>query len=431
MIETLLNVPALIKILISLAAIIVTNKLVKNQIIGVLIGTLILSFWSGHSLNGIGSIAWERFSNIDNIFLLIVVFTIIVLSSQMKETGMMDDLVGSITGLLSKNKAMAVLPAVIGLLPMPGGAVFSAPLVDSCDPEDSIDPLLKTRINYWFRHVWEYWWPLYPGVLLAIEISGLPVPTFMLLLFPITLASIAGAWFFLLRRAGADLPPVKPSGDDKRNNIVFLLSPIIIVMSSYAILGGLIPALTNFTRYLPIAIGIILSVIYLQIVRPLKVQAWKKIFRSKIFINMVLLVALIRIYGAFIEGRLPDGTLLMEALRGELAAAGIPAYLLIMVIPLVCGISTGIAIGTVGAAFPIVISLIGPEPGFALLASTTVLAYSFGHVGQLLSPVHVCLLVSNEYFKIGLGKSLLGILKPAIVVLAAGFLLSRLYMVIL
>ncbi len=146
---------------------------------------------------------------------------------------------------------------------------------------------------------------------------------------------------------------------------------------------------------------------------------------------MVVLVALIRVYGAFIEGRLPGGTLLMEALRGELSAAGISTYLLIMLIPLVCGISTGIAIGTVGAAFPIVISLIGPNPDFALLVSTTVLAYTFGHAGQLLSPVHVCILVSNEYFKVGLGKSLLGIVKPAIVVLAAGFLLSRLYLGVL
>jgi len=45
--------------------------------------------------------------------------------------------------------------------------------------------------------------------------------------------------------------------------------------------------------------------------------------------------------------------------------------------------------------------------------------------------VHVCLLVSNEYFKVGLGRSLAGLIKPSLVVLAAGFLLSRLYLLIL
>ncbi|MDC7226103.1 MAG: DUF401 family protein [Spirochaetales bacterium] len=431
MIDLLLNLPEMVKILVSLASIIIINKILKNQIIGVLTGTVILAFWCGHSLNSILSISWERLSDRDNLFLLIVVFIIIVLSSQMKSTGMMRDLVQSITRKFSRNKAMAILPAVIGLLPMPGGAMFSAPMVDSCDADDSLDPVLKTRINYWFRHVWEYWWPLYPGVLLAIDISGLSVPTFMLLLFPITIVSITAAWFFLLRKAGKDQVPDKNETEKEESHILFLVSPVIIVMGSYAVLGSLIPALSNYTRYLPIAIGILISIIYLQIVRPLSIVEWREIFRSKTFVNMVVLVALIRIYGAFIEGRLPDGTLLMEALRGELAAAGIPAFLLIMLIPFISGVSTGIAIGTVGAAFPIVISLLGPDPDFALLASTTTLAYTFGHMGQILSPVHVCLLVSNEYFNVGLGQSLRGLIKPAIIVLAAGFLLSRLYLGIL
>jgi integral membrane protein (TIGR00529 family) len=431
MIETLLNAPALLKILISLAAIIVMNKLISNQILGVLSGIIILALWSGHSFSNSFSIAWVRFSNLDNLFLLLVVFIIIVLSSQMKESGMMADLVKSITQRFSRNRSMAILPAVIGLLPMPGGAIFSAPLVGSCDQNDTLDPSLKTRINYWFRHVWEYWWPLYPGVLLAIEISGLSVPAFMVFMFPISLFSIAGAWFFLMRKTGKDIRPDSSTQKSSFRHFLFLVSPIIIVMGSYSILGSALPVLSEVSRYLPIAIGIILSIIYLQIIRPLNLASWKKMFNSRIYFNMVVLVALIRIYGAFIEGRLPDGTLMMEALRLELAEAGISSYLLIMLIPLVCGISTGIAIGTVGAAFPIVISLIGPDPSFSLLVSTTVLAYAFGHVGQLLSPVHVCLLVSNEYFKVGLVKSLLGILKPSLVVLAAGILLSRLYLAVL
>ena len=87
--------------------------------------------------------------------------------------------------------------------------------------------------------------------------------------------------------------------------------------------------------------------------------------------------------------------------------------------------------GTVGAAFPIVMSLIGPDPSLAMVASTTVIAYAFGHAGQLLSPVHVCLLVSNEYFNVGLARSLKGLLKPTAIILFAGFILSRLYMAIL
>lgn len=421
----------ILKILTSLAVIIVINKFLSNQILGVLAGTLLLAFWAGHGPSAVLSISWLRFSTIDNIFLLIVIFIVIILSAQMKETGIMDDLVLSITQRFSQKKSMAILPAVIGLLPMPGGALFSAPLVDSCDTGQRLDPLLKTRINYWFRHVWEYWWPLYPGVLLAIDISGLPVPIFMAALMPVTLFSIIGAWFFLLRKVEKNTISHDLKERKSLYHLIFLLSPIIIVMAAYAFISILIPQIGGFTKYLPIAIGIMISIIYLQLIRPLGFSAWKKIVFSKKIVDMVLLVALIRIYGAFIEGRLPDGTMMMETLRTELSAAGISAYILIMFIPFICGVSTGIALGTVGAAMPIVISLIGPDPDFPLLVSTTVLAYSFGHVGQLLSPVHVCLLVSNEYFKVGLGKSLLGIVKPAIVVLSAGLALSRLYLAVL
>ena len=436
MITFFLSVPIIIKILISLAAIILLNKILSNQIVAILAGTVLLVLWVGHNPENAGLIAWNRFSHIDNIFLLVVVYIIILLSSQMKETGMMEDLVQVITKKFSRTTSMAVLPAVIGLLPMPGGAMFSAPLVNSCDPDSILDNSLKTRINYWFRHVWEYWWPLYPGVLLAIDISGLPVSRYMLFMFPISIFTIAGAWFFLLRKANklnktGKVAPEPEQAGKGFGLFLFSVSPIIMIMSIYSLLSIFFPVIPETSKYLPMTVGILVSIIYLQAVRPLPAGVWKKIAISKMARNLVILVALIRIYGAFIEGPGPDGTPLMEILRLELSTAGISPYLLILLIPLVCGISTGIAIATVGAAFPIVFSLIGPEPGFALTMSTTVLAYSLGHVGQLLSPVHVCLLVSNEYYGIGLFQSLKGLWKPALVVSISGILLSRLYLAVL
>ena len=91
------------------------------------------------------------------------------------------------------------LPALVGLLPMPAGAAFSAPLVASVDTEDELEPAHKAAINYWFRHLWEYWWPLYPGVLLAITYSGLSAAIFYLIQIPFTLVAAATGYFFILR----------------------------------------------------------------------------------------------------------------------------------------------------------------------------------------------------------------------------------------
>ena len=57
---------------------------------------------------------------------------------------------------------------------------------------------------------------------------------------------------------------------------------------------------------------------------------------------MVLLVAAVQIYGAYIEGRLPDGTLLVARMREELAAWGIPPQVMMIVLPFVAGFSSGI-----------------------------------------------------------------------------------------
>ncbi len=158
---------------------------------------------------------------------------------------------------------MALLPALVGLLPMPDGALFSAPLVNDCDSPGAVLPLVKGRINYWFRHVWEYWWPLYGGVLLAVELSGLQIEHFVAAGVPITFFSIAGGWLFLLRRVEKK---AKHTGDSFD---ISSLIPVVIVIAVYVPVSGLLPAVGRVSKYLPIAIGIIVSMSYLQIRNPL------------------------------------------------------------------------------------------------------------------------------------------------------------------
>jgi len=129
--------------------------------------------------------------------LMIVIFLIIWLSNQMDLTGVMEELVKTIRARVSSRAALAAMPAVIGLLPMSGGAIFSAPMVDSCDHENSLSQDLKTQINYWFRHIWEYWWPLYPGVLLAVDLAGIEIWQFVLVQLPLCFCSISiGSFYF-------------------------------------------------------------------------------------------------------------------------------------------------------------------------------------------------------------------------------------------
>ncbi|MBN2533137.1 MAG: DUF401 family protein [Spirochaetales bacterium] len=419
-ISFLIEIPVLIKVLFSLAGILILNRLCKNLIISVLFGTIILAFWSGHSLSAIGSISLQRLISVNLFFLLITIFLVIVFSSQMSETGIIRELVAMVQSMTTKRGSLALLPAIIGLLPMPGGALFSAPLVDDCDTGNKLSPELKTKINYWFRHVWEYWWPIYPGVLLAIEITQLPMWQFILLQLPLSILAVIAGYLFFLRK----VQNIPYSPDDKRNVSIIqflkIIFPVLIIISTIGI-RIVFPVVASFNSYIPMCIGIILAIILLQVMRPLDFRTWRKIILSKRTYSLVILVAMVRLYGAFIEAELPGGVLLVETMRMELNTLGIPLIAIVVIIPFIAGLASGLAIGFVGAAFPIVINIIGFEPQIGSYLSAILLAYGAGYMGMMLSPVHVCFIVTNEYFKTRLFKSLVGLIKPVLFVIAGTF----------
>ncbi|NLW55910.1 MAG: DUF401 family protein [Firmicutes bacterium] len=421
------NIPWIVKILSTLGVILVANRLFKNLSLAVVIGTLALALLSGHSTATFLSISSNTLFSWANLSLLIAIAQINFLSAQMAETKIMQDLVGLIQSRLSPRVSMAVLPSVIGLLPVPGGALFSAPLVDECDIEKKSHPCLKSVINFWFRHVWEFWWPLYPGVLLAMELTGLNTLQFLIFGLPLSLAAIAAGYVFLLQKIPGGRQAASITNGEFFKRFLFLTSPIIIVVGIQACFQLFFPALTNANQHLPISLGLIVASLFLQSIRPLDSATWRRIIGEKKLYSLLLLIALIKVYAAFIDARLPDGTPLVAKLSAELTAFGIPLLVMTMLLPFISGLTTGLSLAFVGASFPIVLSFLGPDPTLAQMLATLALSYGFGLMGIMLSPVHICLLVSNEYFEAKLSSSLRFLLKPAVVVISFALLFYVLF----
>ncbi len=415
--EMLLAAPVIIKVLASLALILVLTRVSKNLMVSAAVGAVLLGAWCGHPALKILEISWKSFSSADNLMLMLVVIEVISLSRQMSEAGVTKDLVAAVQSRVSRRASLATLPAVIGLLPMPGGAAFSAPLVDDVDSDSNLDPMLKTRINYWFRHIWEYWWPLYPGVLLALAITKLDLWQLILLHLPLSVSSVAVGYLCFLRKVEQPGRDAAAAGAYGGRRILGLVAPILVVIVTYALLRLFLPQVPRANRYLPMVIGIFLSMLVLQYQRPLDAKAWKRIVLSRKSFMLAALVAVVMIYGAFVGTELPDGTPLVDQMGLELDKFGVPIMAVIMIIPFISGMATGLAIGFVGASFPIVIRLAGGDANLGMVLSTTVLAFGFGYVGMLLSPVHICLIVTNEHFKTHLMDSIFKLLKPAAIML--------------
>jgi hypothetical protein len=114
-------------------------------------------------------------------------------------------------------------------------------------------------------------------------------------------------------------------------------------------------------------------------------------------------------------------------MRNEFKDFGIPIMYIIMLLPFIAGLVTGVSFGFVGASFPVVFELLGQHQPVHVIMAATVFAYTFGYVGMLISPLHICLIVTNEYFHSRLMATYKIIAGPILVVLCGAMITSAAY----
>ena len=205
--ETIFNIPIIIKIVAVFSLILVIIRRKYSLGTALLVGSLFLGFWCRMNTTQIVRSIGTTIIQSKTLLLNAIVVLILVLSHSMDKLDQMKRLLSSFQGLVKNARFNLVLfPALIGLLPMPGGAIFSAPMVDVLGREHKLDPETKSLINYWFRHVWEFSWPLYPSPLLAASLASVSIWAFVSVSFPLTLISIVVGYFFLLRNIVRKIP---------------------------------------------------------------------------------------------------------------------------------------------------------------------------------------------------------------------------------
>jgi uncharacterized protein len=431
MIEFLLNAPAYVKVGVSFAGILLTNRLGASLGVAILLFSIVLSLWSGTGIPGL-VFQVKSFGMPENFLLPVVILLLLFFTESLNKAGRMERTVVALKSWLNNKKMLlAGLPALVGLLPMPGGAIFSAPLVASIDGSGELEAEQKVAINYWFRHIWEYWWPLYPGVILAIRYSELPIATFLLIQIPFTFAAVFAGYFFMLKKVKRE--NFRNSENRKLEPAAFLsaLGPIAILVF-ISVLGSAVLPKTGLTSTLSSLLSMLIGlIIAIAAVFCGNTSAWIPslgMFKKTNTWQMIILIIGILAFSATIKAPLDmAGTTIVTLMRDEFIHAGIPLIAVIMLIPFISGLGTGIAIGFVSASFPVVFALLGQNPTLAVTAATTALAFTFGFMGMMLSPIHVCFVVTCGYFKTRLFENYRYIIGPIMIVMIASLILSGLY----
>ncbi len=324
-----------------------------------------------------------------------------VMENILRTTGMLKRMVSSLSEALSDRRlVMAAMPAMIGMLPSPGGAIFSAPMVNEAAGNAVVAPEQKALINYWYRHIWEYVSPLYPGIILAAGITGLSTQTLFLVNLPFAISVAAWGVFFCLKGIGRQ--EIQPSLVGRRREFLTFLSmisPIMLALLLVVIfrvkaslaLGGAVLALYAVHRYSPA-----------MILKNLRESvSGKAVF---LVIGILIFQEVLRTTGA------------LAGISNFFAASQMPVYLLLFLIPFIAGIMTGLTVGYVGITFPLLLPLMGaatPSPGLVALA------FGSGFAGVMLSPIHLCYVLTCEYFQADIARVYHRLFLPSACVLAA------------
>jgi integral membrane protein (TIGR00529 family) len=396
------------------------NRFRLQLSLSLLIGALVLGLWMG-----MGPLQWvltalSSITRFQTVSLVLIVGLILVLSRIMDGAGQMQRLVGWFAQLTRDPRTVgSVMTAMIGLLPMPGGALFSAPMVESSMSGQNVSGEQKTLLNYWFRHVWEYWWPLYPGVVLAVALLKVETWLYMMFMAPLTLISVLVGILFILK----PMRKVQVNGTGGRSwfalkNFVWEMMPILVVILVIALTGAVTAALGWFgirmkvsgaVSILPGLLAAIIWVCAVNRVPRIKIQS---AFLDRTMLPMLFLVLTIMIF----QGTLTESHAVLE-IRDELTTYHVPFVLVIALMPLLSGLITGLAVGFVGVSFPLVIPMFGTNSFYEYM-SCVALAYTFGYMGMMLSPIHLCFIVTKDFYKASFLKSYPRLLMSALTVMA-------------
>ncbi len=294
--------------------------------------------------------------------------------------------------------AMAILPGVIGLLPSAGGAAFSAPMVQEAASDNDIKAERKAFINYWFRHIWEYCSPLYPGIVLAAAVARLPLNKLLLSQLPLPLAVVAVGSLLGFRGMKVDSIAGKRDWDEIRTLFITLL-PILV------------PIVLVVIFKLPLAFAMLSIVIFMILYYRFSRNDIVTTFKESISLNVILMVVGIMTFKGMLEA---SGSI--EALPRFFQNSGLPPGVILFLLPFLVGLLTGLTVGFVGATFPIITAMAGghPDPG------TITFAFASGFAGVMLSPTHLCLLLTIRYFNADMAGTYRLLYLPVLLVFMVG-----------
>jgi len=353
-------------------------------------------------ISTIGLVIYETTISPLTISLVTATFGIMFLSLLYKETKVIDALSTSLSKLVKNSKVIvSVLPAVVGLLPVGGGALMSAPLVEAETEKLGLKGDKKTYVNLWFRHTIFPVYPVSQVLILTAMLTGVTITGLILRQIPVVIAMVLVGYWIGLRKTPKTEQEKSINVDRKieLRRLVITFSPIISTIVAVVLFD------------VDVAIAAFIGVAVLLIIAKPNFKIFVKPLKSWGIWGITLAA-----YGAFLLRNVADKTGISQVFTPIVANGNVDILVLLIVIPAFLSAITGSPSGGIAIS----VSILAGTVNFDVASAA--LLYIASYLGYVVAPTHLCLVLTAEYFECSLGKLYRYLIPSLIASLATGIL---------
>ena len=397
-------------------ALILKNKGL-NMGLSLLIAAVLTSIFAGLRPTAIIAAFFEGITDFGTIQLIILVAFISGLGFIMKKTGDLDLMIDSLNGIISNLKLLIVIiPALIGTLNIPGGAILSAPMVEKSAQKIKLNPENKNAINIFFRHIGFFIYPLYTSMIVITPLLNINVIDIIKYTFFVFIVGSLTAFVFFLHNTGNKENKYNVHNSSTENN--FWIDLLGFLKGFLPVICILVLALIfNIPFHLAVIIGVLVAIFkshnsentYHHNV----LEHLKDFLVQGIDYQLVITIACLMIFKHVIET-----TGIINQLTAFFLDSGIPLLILVTFLGLLTGFVSGVHVTATIILAPLFLPLFPQTsiPVYGALLFTTI------NIGYIISPLHLCLVLSNEYFNVSTVSLYLKLLPPMAAMLIVSIL---------
>ena len=352
-------------------------------------------------------------TNLLTVSVVLATFGIMWLSQLYKDTGSVNRLSESLSRILKSPKiVLSILPAIIGFLPVAGGALMSAPLVETEGDKLGLKAEKKAYVNLWFRHTIFPVYPISQVLILTALLAGTTVSALILRQIPVVAVMIAVGYFIGFRKIRNPNRAAMRSTGTLNGDIrafVTIFSPILITIAVAVGLEVLAPELAKLG--FDVLVAAFVGVAALAFIAKAKLRDLAKPLRSGGIYGIAFAA-----YGAFLLGNVVRATSISSLFEDLALSGSVDQTALLVVTPAVLGAVTASALGGVSISMPLLAGI------FTLSPKTASLIYMSAYLGYVISPTHLCLAFTVDYFECSLKKAYRYVIPSFLLTLATAIL---------